>query len=40
MKKFFLVVAGIVTGAIIGVAIFFTAIFIREKSINNQSYIP
>ena len=40
MKKLFLVVAGIVTGTILGIAIISTAIFIREKGINNQSYIP
>ena len=40
MKRFFLSVAGIITGFILGIAIVGIVIFIREKNINNKSYIP
>jgi hypothetical protein len=38
MNKLFLVVVGVVAGAVLGVAIITTAVFIREKNMNNQFY--
>jgi hypothetical protein len=40
MKKFFFSIIGIISGVILGVAIFATVVFIREKNINNKLYIP
>ena len=39
VKKFFFVVTSVVAGAVLGLAIISTVVFIREKNINNKLYI-